>query len=224
MKYTSQTLHKVLVGLSAGVFAVAASAAPVIFTFSNEFSGTGLNCNASCATLSVEQVGADVQFTFTGSMDGLEFLSELYGNRDPYADSTPTSVSKTGFTTADFSNSGGGEVAAFKADGDGFFDWKWEFGTAAADRFDGTDVLSWTFASTSIDDIIGASSTGGPEGKTGFTFAIHAQGLGTGGEGSGWLYAVEKDDIPVPEPGSLALFGLGLIGIAGLARRRKSAA
>lgn len=38
------------------------------------------------------------------------------------------------------------------------------------------------------------------------------------------FYDSDGGEIPVPEPGSLALLGVGLIGIAGLARRRKSAA
>jgi PEP-CTERM motif len=38
------------------------------------------------------------------------------------------------------------------------------------------------------------------------------------------FYDSDGGEIPIPEPGSLALLGVGLIGIAGLARRRKSAA
>jgi hypothetical protein len=66
------------------------------------------------------------------------------------------------------------------------------------------------------------SNLGDPNSDTWFT--PPTPGVPNAGLSHLSFYDSDGGEIPVPEPGSLALLGVGLIGIAGLARRRKSAA
>ena len=109
---------------------LASSAAVVSFT--TEFSGSGATCaNTTCATTSLVQNGSNVDFVLTPNLTGGEFITGLYSNWDPFQFAT---------SHFSFSNDGGtGESAAqslsagedqFKADGDGYFDWVFNFNTS----------------------------------------------------------------------------------------------
>jgi hypothetical protein len=205
-------------GLLLAAAALPANAVP--FSFSHEFSGSGFSCaNGACATLSVVQHGSNVDFLLTASLAPGEFVTGLYGNRDPFVAHTAAEFASRAGTGANAALPLTSGLNGYKADGDGFFDYVWDFETAnSGPRLDGTDTFSWTFFNTSLDDVVDAMSVNGPSGKTGFTFALKVQGLGN--QGSGWFNSTITQQ--VSEPATAALLALALLAM-GFVRRRKTA-
>ena len=105
-----------------------------------------------------------------------------------------------------------------KADGEkGLFDLLFEFPTANKDRLPSNDILTsvYIFGSGLKLDAASFDFTNDNEDYAGqYYSAAHVQGIGEGGKNSGWIAAT------VPEPGSMILLGIGLLGIAGFSRKK----
>jgi hypothetical protein len=217
-------MKKSLLAFAAGLALAGPAAALTAVNFDNEFSG-GTDCATpvtGCSVLTASPIAGGVHFDFYGTMVATEFITGLYGNFNSLI--APTVANLAG----DIGTIGGGfsfGIDSFKADGDGFFDWKLDFKQAPpGSRFDGTDHISWDFLGLPLS-AYGSLSVNGPEGKTGFLFATHAQGLVEGG--SGWFNGqlapgtTPFDVTPVPEPETYALFAAGLAMLALMNKRRK---
>jgi hypothetical protein len=155
-----------------------------------------------------------------------EFVSVWMFNLDPTLDPTLLSfseVSRVG-TFADPTITTG--VDAFMADGDGKFDIRVQFSVAGggAVRFGPGESIIYQISgiaglSAASFDYLSAPAGGhGP-----FPMAAHVQGIGEGGEDSGWVTG--DPGILIPEPGSMVLWAMGLVGLllGGRRLRRQSA-
>lgn len=199
-----------------------ANAGMIQLVLDNEVSGSGGELTSPLiVTIDDGGTAGSVVITidWSANTNPAEYLAALYLNFDPalsglLGDLVLTDTS--GPATSSFST---GENA-FQADGVGLLDILIEWPTNEADRFNGGE----TYVGEITDDgagVILASSfeflSADPKG--GQCAVARARGLGEGGENSGW-FDCDLDEEEIVEPGSLALFGLG-IGLLGFFGRRR---
>lgn len=155
-------------------------------------------------------------------------LSQLYLNYDSALVATDNQLFAfdTNSTGPDADN-GQGQNGIFtggqyQADGDGIYDMYFDFppppGNGTANSFDANEWVKYTITLPGVtaSSFNLLSLTGGGEGP--FYAAAHFQTTGPGGKDSAWIGAVEP--IVVPAPAAVWLFGTGLLGLVGIARRK----
>jgi hypothetical protein len=201
----------------------AASAAVISFDLDVEFSGaTAPAGTAPWLRITFDDFGASgsVQVTMEAiGLTGDEFVSGWYFNFDPTLNAAahlPSAVANpdVGWTSISAGNN------AWQADGDGLYDFRVEFANAPiSDRFqDGESfVLNITGAGLIASSFDYLSAPAGGHGP--FHTAAHVQGIGAGGQFSGWIAnsAGSSNDVPEPTTLTLVLFGLAF----GATRMRK---
>jgi len=209
--------------LLAAVVAVPAQAATVTFEYTQSFGAVSPDGPAPWATAVFDDGGSLGSVTLTMSVAAsvnLAAVTEMYFNLDPALDPTSLLFARTdgtGPTAANTSIQTG--VDNFQADGDGQYDILFDFppppGQQAA-RFNAGEFVTYDITgigSLTADDFNFFATPGGGFGP--YLSVARFQSTGPDQEGSDWVGAV-------PVPAAVWLFGSGLLGLVGVARKRRS--
>jgi hypothetical protein len=117
-------------------------------------------------------------------------------------------------------------IDAYKADGDGYFDMEFAFGTSGGNRLAAGEKAEFEFTwPGGLDQSAfyygSAPPPGGGPGP--FYVAAHVGGIADdegGTDWSGWVTDDGNGEVPVPEASTMILFGSGLVGLLRFAKRK----
>mgnify|MGYP001813755129 FL=1 len=211
--------------LIAAVAASPAQAATVTFNYTESFGAVPPDGPAPYATATFNDMGGVGSVTLTMNVAasvGAADVTAMYFNLDPSMDPTLLTFMRDGGTGPSAANTNilTGIDAFGPLGGDGFYDIEFDFppppGQQAA-RFNAGEDLVYTITGTGITaDSFNFFGTPGPgEGNAGpFLSVARFQSTGFDQNGSDWVGAV-------PVPAAVWLFGSGLLGLVGIARRRR---
>lgn len=201
-----------------GLLSLQASAATLTLNYDISFGQTSPDGSSPWMTAVFDDGGSAGSVTLTMTLAGtvgIADIDQVYFNLDDTSfDVTNLSFAYAG-TTGPAATSISLGSNSYQADGDGIYDIWMNFPTESSSRWEAGEIVVYDITST---DLITAGSfnvfaeVGGGHGP--FISAAHVLSTG-GGEDSDWIAAV-------PVPAAVWLFGSGLLGLVGVARRKRA--
>jgi hypothetical protein len=208
------------------------SASALLIDINTYVTGSTVAGAASVGQLMLAQNGTNVDFSFMNSAASLPggigddaFISELlfsYGGASALTAASFSNFGGTQLVTArDFDINPSGKDAGYD------FYIGLDFPTRSSARFSNGEFTSWTIKNVSVTDFVNPVTGSGPASVA----MVHIQQVGAGaGGGNSLKYVAGEASLPpaeipanqIPEPGSLALTALGLLGLVALRKGYKS--